>query len=960
MKLFFTLFFSFILYSLGSAQSNAENYLDNTLIIKFKTEKDAYSFRSKAKNISLLSEYGISGLNPIWSSSAKSQLKAKAQNNAQTAFNTPFDGLDRIFTVSYTSEIDPKTLGAKLTRLPEIEYAEPRYLYYTSELLTNDPIQNDFVNYHSFLQAWDISTSSSDVIISIVDSGVNYEHEDLENKQWLNLNEIPNNGIDDDNNGFVDDYLGWDFWENGFTEESFVSDNDPFARNSDHGTHVAGIATADPNNGKGLAGTGFNARYMAVKAGGPPDNPSTTADERRSVGFGYEGILYSYLMGAQIINCSWGGPGFSLFGQDVVNMVTEGGALIIAAAGNDNTEDPHYPSGYENVFSVGSVESNGVRSDFSNYGFEVDVFATGIVRSSNGVGEDGYATYGGTSMSSPVVAGLAALLKTEYPFWDAERIKAQIRSSAFSIEANNSSDFEFKLGTGSVNAERALSTPLPGIKIDSVHYLNENDLPIDLGQSGKARFFLSNSGQSGLSLSMKVTPLNPGLTFLSTETPIGTMPSGSVKTIELPIQLEESIIQTLSSNIRVEFFDNSVQYIDFDFIEFNELQFDFSSVNNVALSLSPNGRIGFYDAATGTGGVGFVPYPDTANFLRDNLLYEGGVIMEANQKIVNNVRGFDGVASNDFTPLTSYQVFETSDNLSAIGTSIFEPISSASLDNVEISVRTTAFNDAEVSNSLILSYTIRNTSSTLSLSEVYFGVFNDWDIGDFNNNNVFYNDQKDILIIEEDGDTGKPVVAVTTFANTSSVLGIDNNYEGTLSPNQFSLADGFSFAEKRNALKAGINNPSITNADISTVVATGPYFIPPRESISIGFIYSFGDTEAQLIEQIDNARTLSIIQSSSLNSNSDNEFPTSTSLFQNYPNPFNPSTTIQFHLEKRSDVKLDIYDSIGRKVRSIIDSNLLAGIHNYSISLNELSSGIYFAVLGTDGKRELIKLTLIK
>lgn len=959
MKLFFTLLFLLILSISSIAQTSTKDYFDNMLIIKFKSEQEVFNFRSKVTNNSVFSEYGLSDLTPIWSSSAKEQLKTKSRNNSLSNFETPFNDLDHIFTVTYSSQIDPKTLGAKLSRLPEIEYAEPRFIYYTY-LTTNDPIQNDFVTYHSFGQAWDISTSSSDVIISIVDSGVNYEHEDLENKQWVNINEIPNNGIDDDNNGFIDDYLGWDFWENGFTEQSLVSDNDPFAENSDHGTHVAGIATADPNNGKGLAGAGYNARYMAVKAGGPPDNPSTTDDESRSVGFGYEGILYSYLMGAEIINCSWGGPSFSLFGQDIVNMVSEGGAIIIAAAGNENTEEPHYPSGFENVFSVGSVGSDGVRSDFSNYGFEVDVFATGIIRSSNGVGEDGYATYGGTSMSSPVVSGLAALIKTEYPSWNSEQIKSQIRSSAFSIESSNPSDLAFKLGTGSINAERAISTPLPGIKVDSVHYLNEEGFPINLGQSGKARFFLSNAGQSGLSLTMRVTTLDRGLNFLTTETPIGTMPSGSKKTVELPIQLDEFITQTLSSDIRVEFFDNSVQYADFDFIEFNELQFDYSSINNVALSFSPNGRIGFYEPALGTGGIGFVPYPDTASFLRDNLLYEGGIIMEANQRVANNVRATDGNVSNDFKPISSYQVFETNDNLRAIGVSTFEPVPSVTLDNVEISLRTNAFNSPDVSNSIILSYNIRNTSSTLSLSEVYFGLFNDWDIGDFSNNNTYYIDQKDILIIEEDGETDKPIVAVTTFANTSSALAIDNNYEGSLSQNQFSLSDGFTFSEKRNALKAGLDNTTVSNADISTVVATGPYYIPPRESISIGFIYSFGNTEAELIEQIDSARSLSIIQNSNLNSTSDNEFPSSTTLFQNYPNPFNPSTTIQFNLDKKSDVKLTIYDSIGKKVRSIIDSNLLAGIHNYTVSLDEFSSGIYFAILETDGARELIKLTLIK
>ncbi len=958
---FSTLFTGLFLISVSlTAQESSPQYMDNTLIIKFKGDQQLESFRNKLSTGSTFQTYGIRNLKPILTPQVESKLKARNNSSPALILTDDMNGLSRVYSFEYSANIDPVTLGAKLTRLPEVEYAEPRFIYYTSELLTNDPIQNDLVNYHNFREAWDISTSSTDVIISIIDSGVNYEHEDLENKQWVNENEIPDNGIDDDNNGFVDDYLGWDFWENGFTEETITSDNDPFAENSDHGTHVAGIATAEPDNGLGLAGTGFNARYMAVKAGGPPDNPSTTNDERRAVGFGYEGILYSYIMGADIINCSWGGPGFSLFGLDIINTVTEGGALVIAAAGNENTEEPHYPSGFNQVFSVGSVGSNNVRSDFSNYGIEVDVFATGIVRSSNGTGTNGYATYGGTSMSSPVVSGLAALLMTEYPTWDAERIKAQIRSSATSIEGSNPSDFAYKLGTGSINAERALSTPLPGIRVDSVKYLNNDGLPINLGESGVARFFLSNAGQSGLSLSMSATALDAGLIFLSEEVPVGTMPQGSVKAIEIPIQLDEAILTRLSSEIRVEFFDNSVGYADFDFLEYNDLQSDYSTISNIALSFSPNGRIGFYDASAGTGGIGYVPYPDTSNFLRDNLLFEGGIIMQANNVILNNVRGSSGNYDNNFIPVSAYQTFETNDNSRAIGVSTFKPTPSAAVQNMLIDLRTNTYVSPELQNSIILNYTIENTSSTLSLSEVYFGIFNDWDIGNFANNNVFYNEEHDLLIIEEDGDSQKPKVAVFPFANTSSILAIDNGFAGTPSRFEFSLFDDFTFAEKRNSLIAGTNNTSVENVDVSTVVATGPYYIPPNENISIGFIYTFGETEAELIEQANNARALPIVQNSESNSNPENQFPESTTLFQNYPNPFNPSTTLKFNLSQREDVKLEIYDSIGRKIRTVVDTNLLAGIHTYEIAMDEFSSGVYFAIMETSKGRDLIRLTLIK
>ncbi|MCG8372415.1 MAG: T9SS type A sorting domain-containing protein, partial [Balneolales bacterium] len=235
-----------------------------------------------------------------------------------------------------------------------------------------------------------------------------------------------------------------------------------------------------------------------------------------------------------------------------------------------------------------------------------------------------------------------------------------------------------------------------------------------------------------------------------------------------------------------------------------------------------------------------------------------------------------------------------------------------------------------------------------------------WNIGEIDNNNVDYNSENDVLIVSERGGTENPVVSVATMANTSSVLAIDNTFEGFGSGTRFGTFDGFSEAEKRFSLFAEQQNTSVSGTDVSAVVATGPYFIPPGESISVGFIYAFGETDEKLIDQINAARTLNAFTVSELNSNINNSFPSETSLFQNYPNPFNPSTTFNFTLGETQNVELSIYNVLGQKVRTVINTELSAGIHNLSVSFNELAGGLYFAVLETSGKRELIKLTLIK
>lgn len=955
--------FALVLITFPSlAQQPGIDYAENTIIIKFESDLAAEAYISKSKaEASFLTTYNASPLKQIWRDEYSQQLNSTLRAKGKLASMPDVSDLSRIYEFQYNDEIDPLVLSQKISSLPDVEYAEPRFIYYTDDVVnTNDPIQNSFVNFHSFDDAWEISQSSTEVIISVVDSGVNYLHEDLEEKHWVNEDEIPGNGIDDDNNGYVDDYLGWDFWDSGSTANA-VQDSDPFAINNPHGTHVAGISTAVPDNNLGLAGAGFNAKYMAVKAGGIADDPSTGNDESRSIGFGYEAIMYSVINGADIVNCSWGGFGFSSFGEDIVNMATEAGVLVIASAGNSSTNELHYPSSLENVLSVGALGTTGnIIASYSNYGSTVDVFAQGTISSSVGVGPSDYATFQGTSMSSPVVSGLAALIKTEYPTWTPEQIKQQIRTSSSSIDQFNSGEFALQLGTGSIDAFVAISSPQPGIVIERSESFNESGGKLGINENGTFKVFLRNVGNATTSLTINVEALTPGLSFSSNTFPVGAISNDGIAEVEIPITLTEDILETLSADMMIEFIDNSVGYRDFRVIVFDNLQFDVSDANNLALSFSPSGNIGFFDAQNGIGGVGFVPDHQTANFLTDNLLYEGGIIFEANERVANNVRSTSGNVDRQFTPVEFYEVTDPGIVSLADGFTMFRPTENTGLDKVEISLNTYAFATPDLENSVILNYVIRNTSSILALSEVYLGIFNDWDIGDFTNNNVSYNQEDDILFAQGEQDSGFPMVAVATLANTSSVLAINNNFGGSNSDFQFGLSDGYNIIEKRNSLRAGTENTLAFRTDISSVVATGPYFIPPGESVSLGFVYAFGDSETELANQVLAGRNQTIFQVSDLNSTRDNEFPNSVEFFQNYPNPFNPNTTFSFTLSERQSVRLDVYNMLGQKVKSVINESLEGGIYSYEVSFDELSSGVYFAILETEGTKETIKLSLIK
>ena len=316
-------------------------------------------------------------------------------------------------------------------------------------------------------EAWAFVTGDKSVIVAVIDTGIDYLHDDLKENMWTNPREIPFNGIDEDGNGFVDDYYGYDFVSN---------DSDPFD-DQQHGTHVAGTIGAKGNNGVGTVGVCWDVSLMALKAFDEQGN-GTVADAIAA-------ITYAVENGARVINASWGLAERSRALEEAAEFAADAGVLIVAAAGNSRTDAPSYPASFESVISVAATDANDARADFSNYGPTVDVAAPGANILST-LPENSYGFLNGTSMASPHVTGMAALVLARFPMYS--------RQELFDIVVNSfdAMSFDLPIGHGRINAARAvqMDQPLPTARLSVAETISGN---VDVTGTAAGTYFAGYS-----------------------------------------------------------------------------------------------------------------------------------------------------------------------------------------------------------------------------------------------------------------------------------------------------------------------------------------------------------------------------------------------------------------------------------------------------------------------------------
>jgi len=356
----------------------------------------------------LNTKYNVRSIEPVFKKRAE-EFKALAE-----------DPFSNVLKLEIDKDKDVEAAAREYARLEEAEYAEPNYLYFISGI-PNDAffslqygLQTVDKNGIDAVEAWDLERGSSSVILGIVDSGVDDQHEDLQGKVIKGFNFVDNNGDPRDDNG--------------------------------HGTHVSGIAGAIGNNQKGIAGVCWKCKILAVK--------SVDASGSGTNAWIANGITYAADHGARVINLSLGGAGPSKTMELAINDAYRRNVVIVAASGNDNADGVEYPAAFPNVIAVGATNAQGEKAAFSNYGSPLSVVAPGQAIYSC-LPNNRYQAWSGTSMATPHVAGLAGLILSKNPSLSSAEVQSLLTSSADDLGAPGKDPF---FGFGRINAFKALTS----------------------------------------------------------------------------------------------------------------------------------------------------------------------------------------------------------------------------------------------------------------------------------------------------------------------------------------------------------------------------------------------------------------------------------------------------------------------------------------------------------------------
>ncbi len=801
----------------------ADQYVAKTLLFKLRETN-----RSIAQNNHIsanqfndvLSQLGITTLKKNFPSVKQPSKKFNESGEALV-------DLTLIYELHYTAEISIYTAAALLQKTGLFEYIQPRFIS-KPMAVPNDPLVAQ--QYHHALiksfEAWDVEQGDTSVFIGITDAGIQFEHEDLWNVAYNYAD--PLNGIDDDGNGYIDDFRGWNTANN---------TNDPTATLSPHGMFTTGMSNATSNNGLGLAGNANKCRFVPIRI-----------DDVNGFSYGYEGIVYAAARGCQIVNASWGSTFANPVSEDAIRYATVNeGMLIIAAAGNSGLNEKYYPASYENVFSVGATGAADLKWSSSTYSPSVDIVAPGeLVRSCWPF--NGYEISSGTSFSAPLVAGAAALVKSHFPNYTSEQIAERIRvtadTSIYSLAGNSA--WVGMMGSGRLNMLRALTDPeKPSVHFTQVQTADiTGDSILQPGETILITGIYKNFLAPTQNLNAVISCASPYVTLLSNTNNLGiisTLSSISNASQPFSIQVNSDVPYNHDILIRIDYSD--VGYAAFEYIELR-LNPDYLNIdiNRLHTTITSRGSIG-YNNNYATNGLGITFENSSSLIYASGFMLGSSAVKTADNVYAASIPGYD----NDFIREQGAQFTLKNANEQRVQSQFYTD--SASNNRIQVIQTSSALSASSDDAAVVIRYVIKNTGAT-EVNGLSGGIFTDWDIQNATNNGAAWDANRKLSYAF----SPSGIYAGIKLLEGPGAHGYCFNSNGA--SGSINLIDGFSGAEKFATLSGSQTRDNAAIGDVANLIGTGAFNLAAGDSISLSFVLLAANDLSALQVAADRAQSL--------------------------------------------------------------------------------------------------------
>lgn len=817
------------------------------------------------------------------------------------------------FSNTSFSNSDPVKISEYLkSNFKEFEIAEPYYIYKIQEAYTPNDLylfkQSAYLKNIKAQEAWAIEKGNPNITIGISDVGVNQNHEDIIDNLYK-FNSDPVNGIDDDNNGYIDDY-------NGFNLGSFATlQNWNTTIGGSHGQHVAGIAAASFDNSKGIAGIGGKCKLFPIKLS-PDDDLNTPL-------FAYQSIVFAAIRGLKVVNCSWGlYKGYSDIEQSIIDFAVAKDVVLIIAAGNMDLDyvdeqrfGTYYPASYKGVLGVGEVDQSDIITSSSTIGSHCKIMAPGVGNYSTENSQGVYSTLGsGTSYAAPVVAGAAAIVRSKYPNLNARQVIEFLRQCTDNIGKNNS-DYDMAI-PGRLNMLKSVTIDpmsIMGLSLENIEYIDSDGNKTDrhkvneeITMNLRLKNFLGSAKKVDFKLSIAFDFGSNAIDFINDFTSIASIDTNS-----------EIIIKDFKFKKNKEVQNKLVFRLDFADEKGNEdfILFDYNTSNQITnfendaiqFSVCDEATIGYNKLKYNKQGLGF----SLKSY--GNGLYNSGLLLtNGSNSYAYSLKS----QSNDFIAVKKYA---NPDNTAKFSSNLFV--------DVETEVFVPSGNKPYTRFKLIVT---NNTDK--AIQNLGVGYKFDWDIG--KQDSAYTVNQTGLAqdAIPQEMLGKNSAVQFAKYAFDDVVYG-----SGFYSSNTNDIAQAAGFVEDSPSYYAGLNSGvSIQNSaigDISYIVGmnfTGE--IKSGESKECTMCIAAGSNRTEFVNAMKECLKSSFTDIAEENNNSTANVKLINDILYINSNDF---------------TNFYISDLLGNVILNGTNSKSELS-NNAEINVSNLSSGSYFIVLGSN------------